>query len=117
MLTKLVDPEIIQTILFVIIGTQYLFGRITKKQFIIEQKKAKGLIKKEDAKTEMAKSVLGPIALPLDMLNYIPIVNTRIPGINKSVPDIVKEVIASPFGLLGDILHNIPFGGTNVKEK
>lgn len=114
-LNKLLEPEVLEIVLTSIIGFLYITGRITRGQFIAEQMKYKGLIKPCQAKSTAVEDVTKPITVIFDVLNTIPVVNTKIPLINVSVPDIAKGIIQAPVGMLNDLLHNIPFLGTRVK--
>lgn len=116
-LLKLLEPENLNTIVGVIIGFLYITGRITRGQFIAEQMKFKGIIDGSEAKNVAVNDATKPITVIFDVLNAIPIVNTKIPIINVSVPELAKGLIQAPFGLVNDILHNIPFLGTNINNK
>lgn len=115
-LNKLLEPEVLEIIVTAIIGFLYITGRITRGQFVAEQMKYKGIIEPSAAKGVAVNDVTKPITVIFDILNAVPVVNTKLPLINMSVPDIAKGVIQAPVGLLSDILHNIPLLGTNIKK-
>jgi hypothetical protein len=116
-ISKLSEPEVVMWLLGCLSSILYLTGRITKKQFIAEQKKQKGLIGKWEAKNSAASEVVKPITKVIKLLNYVPVVNTKIPIINKSIPDVATILLEGPIGFLGDLLHNTPGIGTNVNKK
>ena len=80
-----------------------------------EQMKSKGFIDKQEAKAAAVEGFTKPVTIVLDVLDYIPILNTRIPLINQSIPGLAKSIIQAPVGLINDILHNLPLLGTRVK--
>ncbi|MFC1616782.1 hypothetical protein ACFL2K_01020 [Candidatus Margulisiibacteriota bacterium] len=114
---KIMEPESISQILGVVIFISYLMGRITKKQFVAEQMKVKGLIDKSQAKRTMEKSVLGPINGLFEVLNFVPGINKKLPVVNLSVPEVLQNVSCGSIGFIGDILHNFPGFGTNINKK
>ena len=115
MIDKLFEPEVIEMLLTTLIGIMYLTGRITRHQFIAEQMKTKGRIYKQEAKETAVEGVTKPVTILLDVLDYIPVLNTRIPFINQSIPRLAKGLIQAPVGLISDLLHNLPLFGTRVK--
>lgn len=114
LISRLLDPEVILSAITIIL---YLCGRITKKQLIAEQEKQKGLISKDKAKDSVKKNVAKPLTGIINLLNYVPGLSAKIPLINKSIPDVAINLIEAPVGFLSDILHNLPFIGTNVNKK
>ncbi len=116
-LHKLLEPEVLNTVLSILSLVLYLIGRITRQQFVAEQMKSKGMISKEEAKPVMADNVIGVVGSALDLIDAIPVINTRLPVVNASIPTLAKNILTSAVGLLGDILHNIPVVGTNVSRE
>jgi len=116
LIKKLLEPDVLNQVFGTGLLVLYLLGRITKNQFIAEQMKIKGLIEKDDAKKQMVQNVLGPGNLIFEILNLLPIINTKIPAIQLSVPDILQRICWSSIGLIGDILHNFPGIGTNINK-
>lgn len=116
-LQKLADPDFQVWLFGCLSAVLYLTGRITKQQFIAEQMKAKGVIAKDEAKEQAVSGVAKPITTIIGLLNYLPLVGTKLPVLNKSVPDVINTIIETPIGLLGDILHNLPVVGTNINNK
>jgi hypothetical protein len=117
MIEKLLEPEVREILLTSLIGFLYITGRITRNQFMAEQMKSKGFIGKQEAKATAVEGVTKPITVILDVLDYIPILNARLPFVNQSIPGITKSIIQLPIGLISDILHNFPLLGTRVKTK
>jgi hypothetical protein len=115
MIEKLLEPEVRELLLTSLIGFLYITGRITRNQFMAEQMKSKGVIDKQEAKAAAVEGFTKPVTIVLDVLDYIPILNTRIPLINQSIPGLAKSIIQAPVGLISDILHNLPWLGTRVK--
>jgi hypothetical protein len=111
LLNLISDPKVV-IILFL-----YLTKRITAKQFEAEQKKARGLIAIWEAKDDAAQNVVKPITACIKLLNYVPGINIKIPFVNKSAPDLVSSVLEGGAGILGNVLHNIPFIGTNINKR
>lgn len=115
-LQKIAEPETMNTILGSVALFLYLTGRITKKQFIAEQKKQKGMILPKEAKKVVAEEVSGVVGKAFDLIDKVPVINKKLPLINMSVPKIAKGVVTGPLGLLSDIIFNTPVLGNKVKK-
>lgn len=115
MIEKLAEKDVMDIIVSCIIGFLYVSGRITRGQFVAEQMKFKGRISREEAKQVAVDNVTRPITIVFDILDSIPIINTKIPGLGFSVPGAAKVIFQAPFGLASDFLHNFPIFGTRVK--
>lgn len=116
LIDKILDQQTLLLILEILTVVLYLTGRITKGQFIAEQKKRKGIIKTRDAKKEAVNAVTKPVTVIFDVMDEIPVVNTKLPVINMSVPILAKSIIQAPIGIISDILHNAPIFGSNIKK-
>lgn len=116
----LLKPEILQTlviILAILNSILYLTNRITKAQFMAEQMQVHSLLNPGQTKKQVAMDqTTKPLTFIFDMLDQVPIINTKIPIVNTSVPGLVKTIIQFPIGALSDILHNAPFIGSKVNE-
>jgi hypothetical protein len=115
MIEKLAEKEVLDIIISVVIGYLYVSGRITRGQFVAEQMKYKGMIQREDAKKAAVDNITRPVTVIFDVMDAIPVVNTKIPGLGLSLPGVAKVIFQAPFGLASDFLHNFPVFGTRVK--
>lgn len=117
-INKLLEPETLVIILQIVIGILYLTGRITKSQFIIEQKKAQNRVTKTKRETRRAAAehAVLPITTTLTLLDQLPILNTKLPFINASIPTIAKNVVVAPIEVISDIIFNFPLFGNNAKK-
>lgn len=115
-LNRLLEPQNLQLIAELVIAFLYITGRITRGQFMAEQMKAKGIIESDQAKSVAVDSATKPITFVFDLLNMVPVLNSKVPVINMSIPDMGKSLIQGPIGLISDILHNIPLLGTNINK-
>lgn len=113
---KLLEQETLTLILEILTIVLYLTGRITKKQFETEQLKSAGNIQPSKAKETAVDLVTKPVTIVFDLLNEVPIINSKLPFLNVSVPDIGKSIVQYPIGILNDVLHNFPIFGTNVNK-
>lgn len=113
---KLLDQGTLTLILEILTIVLYLTGRITKKQFETEQLKSAGTIQPSDAKETAVDLVTKPVTIVFDFLNQVPIVNSKLPFLNVSIPDIGKSIVQYPIGILNDALHNFPIFGTNINK-
>lgn len=111
-LQKILEPEVL---LGIVTTFLYITGRISKKQFVVEQKKAKGMIPKTSARQEMEKEVVGVVGKVLDVADMVPGINARLPIINKSVPKLAKGLLSGCVGLIGDVMYHAPLIGSKVK--
>lgn len=111
-----IDQDILNQAMGTIILILFITGRITKKQFKAEQKKIKGMIPSSQCKSDMEEEVIGIIGKGLDLADKVPGLNFRIPLINQSIPKIAKGLLKGTVGILGDVMHNAPVVGTNVKS-
>lgn len=115
LLIKLMEPNTLQLISEIIILALYLTGRITKAQLIAEQLKAKSPMASEDAKKLAVDKATVPLTFIFDALNQIPVLNTQLPFVKASVPELGKTLVQFPFGILNDILFNTPIFGNKAK--
>mgnify|MGYP007090457637 CR=1 FL=1 len=76
---KLLDQGTLTLILEILTIVLYLTGRITKKQFETEQLKSAGTIQPSDAKETAVDLVTKPVTIVFDLLNQVPIVNSKLP--------------------------------------
>lgn len=115
-LNRLSEPDTLLIIFQILIAVLYLTGRITKAQFMTEQESISARIRPTSKeKKEMAvDNTLGPIAVVLDVADHIPVINTKLPIVNDSVPGIVRKVLGAPVGILSDLLMNMPLFGSKV---
>ncbi len=112
---KMTEPESLNTILSAIALFLYLTGRITKKQFMAEQKKSKGIILPREARNDVSNEMLGVIGTVINGLDKVPVLNTKLPLLKRSLPQIAKFMVTGPLGILSDIVFNIPVIGNKVK--
>jgi hypothetical protein len=113
---KFLDPDVLSTIWLTVALIFYLLGRITKKQFMVEQLKAKTFLTPGVAKDRMVEMVTRPLTFIFDFLNLVPVIKTKLPLVELSVPSLFKWVVQLPIGFIGDLLHNLPVIGTKVKK-
>lgn len=112
---QFIEPEVLNQVLGSVALVLYLTGRITRKQFMAEQKKQKGIILPKEAKKVVANEVSGVVGKAFDLVDKVPVVNKKLPLINMSVPQLAKGIVTGPLGLLSDIILNAPVVGNKVK--
>lgn len=116
-ISRILEPGVIEKLKWGLIAFFYVIGRITKSQFMAEQAQVHGELDINQTKKDFAVNIAtGPATFIFDILNQIPVINTKIPFLNVSIPDIGKTVIQWPIGVASDVLHNAPIIGSNIKK-
>lgn len=115
LISKVSDPEVFKLILESVAVVLYLTGRITKAQLLTEQIKAKSPMASSDAKSMAVDKASLPLTFIFDALDQIPVINTKIPGLNASLPQTAKTIVQFPFGVLNDLIFNTPIFGNKAK--